>query len=380
MAMDDRLVRLRGELDALDENLLTVVRRRNELAREIAKVKAEAGGSPLFERKRERAVYARAERIAREIGLAPDVARQLIEVVVEASHRSQEWISWEMTRNGVSGEPRRFLFVGGAGRMARRLSVDIASRGHKVDVLEPGDPRDPGSVVAAADVVVIAVPMENATAVARQYAPFVRSDALMCDINSLKEEICAVMEEYCRGEVLGLHPMFGPTVHSLRRQKIVVCPVREGPVGGWLRRELGRVGLEIMESDPDTHDRMMAVVQVLVHFATMALGEALRTSGVTVEESLRFTSPIYRLELAFVGRLFAQSPELYAEIEMTNPYGARVREHFVQAVSDVHRVSGSGDRRRFREMFEETARWFHGFQDEAMLLSDRIIDSMVRNP
>ena len=43
-------------------------------------------------------------------------------------------------------------------------------------------------------------------------------------------------------------------------------------------------------------------------------------SGVGVEDSLRYTSPIYRLELAFVGRLFAQDPDLYGEIIRTNSY------------------------------------------------------------
>ena len=375
MSVDDRLARLRAELDELDKTLLTTARQRNEVVRRIAGVKVDAGGSPLFDRERERAVYTRAERVAREIGLASDVAHQLIEVVVEASHRTQERASRE-----TSEAARRFLIVGGAGRMGKRLSVDIAARGHKIDVMEPGDPRNPATVTAAADVVIIAVPMNSAVNVTREYAPFVRGDALMCEINSLKTEVCNAMETACRGEALGLHPMFGPTVHSLRRQKVVVCPVREGPVGSWFCRELEQIGLELIESDPETHDRMMSVIQVLIHFATIVMGEALRRSGVTVEESLRFTSPIYRLELAFVGRLFAQNPDLYAEIEMTNPHGAQTRQHFLDAVHAVDKVTSSGDRRKFREMFAETARWFQGFQTESMQLSDRIIDLLVRNP
>ncbi len=96
--------------------------------------------------------------------------------------------------------------------------------------------------------------------------------------------------------------------------------------------------------------------------------------------SYLLTSPIYRLELALVGRLFAQDPDLYAEIEMTNPHGAEMREHFLAAVHVLDDVAGRGDREAFRRMFDETAEWFHGFQEEAMELSDRVIDSMVRSP
>jgi chorismate mutase/prephenate dehydrogenase len=372
----DRLAQLRARLDRIDRRMLTAARERNEVVQEIARAKADAGGGPLFDRTRERAVYERAERIAREIDLSPAVARSLLEVMVEASHHTQE----QASREAANGSARPMVIVGGAGRMGRRLGAEFTARGHTVDVIDLDDERDPAAVVAGADVVMIAVPMRDAVDVARRYAPLVRPDALMCDINSLKTEICAVMEQGCRGEVVGLHPMFGPTVHSLRRQKVVVCPGREGPVGRWLRGELVGIGVELIESTPEAHDRMMAVVQVLVHFSTIVMGEALRRCGTSVEESLRFTSPIYRLELAFVGRLFAQDPDLYADIVTTNPHSPDVRKHFGDAVAAVEETIRSGDRDRFRAIFEHTAGWFHGFSDEAMLLSDRIIDFMVRHP
>jgi prephenate dehydrogenase len=188
------------------------------------------------------------------------------------------------------------------------------------------------------------------------------------------------MGEECAGEVVGLHPMFGPTVRSLRRQKVVICPVRQGEQAAWFRQELSAIGLELIDTDPETHDRMMAIVQVLVHFSTMVMGDALRRTGVDIDESLRFTSPVYRLELAFVGRLFAQNPDLYAEIEMSNPHANEVRALFIESASEIEALSRGGDRRAFRERFEEVARWFHGFQDEAMRLSDRVIDAMIRLP
>lgn len=380
MDSERRIEGLREELDTLDRQLLEIVRRRNDVVHRIARHKARAGGTPLFDREREREVYERAEIVAREIGLAPDIARQVIEVVVEASHRVQEWISRDAARLSASESPRKFLIVGGAGRMGRRLSADLAARGHSIDILEPDDTRDPASVIGLADIVLIAVPMERSVTVAGEVAPFVRDDALLCDINSLKSDICRVMGERCKGEVVGLHPMFGPTVRSLRRQKIVICPVREGKLAGWLRSEFAAIGLELIEADAETHDRMMAIVQVLVHFSTMVMGDALRRTGVDIDESLRFTSPVYRLELAFVGRLFAQNPDLYAEIEMSNPHANEIRAKFIESAMEIEKISRSGDRRAFRKRFEEVASWFHGFQDEAMRLSDRVIDAMIRRP
>ena len=122
---------------------------------------------------------------------------------------------------------------------------------------------------------------------------------------------------------------------------------------------------------------MMAVVQVLVHFNTLVTGEALRASGAAIEESLDYTSPIYRLELAFIGRLFAQNPDLYAEILMRNPIGNRMRSHFLAAAKRVDEVVEMGDREAFEQLFVEIGAVFEEFGPEAMRLSDDVIARLV---
>lgn len=377
--MADDLDRLRQELDAVDRRLLTAAAERRQIVESIAAAKASGPErTPLFDRERERAVYERAWTIGESLGLRQEFVRSLMQAVIEDSHTIQATIAREPAA-ATATERRRFLIVGGHGRMGRFLSGELAGRGHAIDVLEVDDGRDRADAVRAADIVVVAVPMAAAVKVVREVAPHVRSDALLCDINSLKESVCKAMDK-CPGEAIGLHPMFGPTVGSLRRQKVVVCPLRPGPHATFLRRELETLGAEIIETDPATHDHMMAVVQVLVHYSTLVMGSALSQSGISVEDSLQFTSPIYRLELAFVGRLFAQDPDLYAEIEMSNPRGAEVRRLFLDSAKTLDDILGKGDRETFRSLFSGINSYFHGFAGEAMKLSDYIIESLVRQP
>ena len=63
----------------------------------------------------------------------------------------------------------------------------------------------------------------------------------------------------------------------------------------------------------------MAIVQVLTHYSTEVLGRTMQRLDVPVMETLRFTSPIYHMELLMTARHFAQSADLYASIEMSNP-------------------------------------------------------------
>lgn len=375
------LAALRAELDVLDRRLLEHASRRMEIVRAIGAAKASNGdGSvrPLFDRTRERDVYARSQAVAEELGLPWSLARRLTEALVEASHEEQAASSAESAK--ASDRQRRFLMIGGEGRMAKRLAADLVPRGHEIISVDRSEGEERAIELAGeADIVMVAVPMQIAASMTARLAPHVREDALLCDINSLKRDVCAAMAD-CRGEAMGLHPMFGPTVRSLRRQKVVVCPVKPGPMSDWLRCELGRVGMELIETTPEAHDRMMAVVQVLVHFSTLVMGEALRRTGVSVEESLTYTSPIYRLELAFTGRLFAQSADLYAEIEMLNPYGPEVRRAFLDAADGLRAITDAGDREAFQQLFKGVSAYFEGFAGEAMELSDQVIEGLVRRP
>jgi chorismate mutase/prephenate dehydrogenase len=338
------------------------------LVGEIGQVKRTLGLA-IFDRTRERLVLDATRRRAEDLGIDGEMAVAVYDAMIAGSHASQRQIVEK------ASEPRRFLIIGGAGQMGRLFARHLTARGHHVVAADFEDALT-SEVVAAADVVMISVPMAVAAEVARKVAPLVRADALLCDINSLKSEVCEAFAQ-CPGEALGTHPMFGPSVGTLQRQKVVVCPVAPGPRSAWFCRELELLGLELMETDPAVHDRMMAVVQVLVHFRTLVMGEALRRTGVSIEESLLYTSPIYRLELAVTGRLFAQDPNLYAEIEMQNPFSQEVRQHFLAAAQAVGEAIDSGDRVRFEEIFSGIRTYFSGFSERAMELSDFVIEALV---
>ncbi|MFT4627397.1 MAG: prephenate dehydrogenase [Myxococcota bacterium] len=86
------------------------------------------------------------------------------------------------------------------------------------------------------------------------------------------------------------------------------------------------------------------------------------------------------MELAFVGRLFTQDPDLYAEIEMGSPVGEAMRAHFLAAAGEVSALIATGDRAGFRPLFEDVSTWFEVFDAEAQGLSHHVIDTLVARP
>jgi chorismate mutase/prephenate dehydrogenase len=230
---------------------------------------------------------------------------------------------------------------------------------------------------ARANVTIIAVPIDVTRAVIEQVGPHVPVDGLLMDITSLKQEPLAHMLRSTRASVLGTHPMFGPGVHTLQGQRVVLCPGRGEAWAAWVEQSLQAAGLVTTRAVAEEHDRAMALVQVLTHFQTQVLGLTLARLGHPLEESLRFTSPAYLIELYVAARHFAQDPALYGPIEMGNPLTGQITDTFRAAAEQLRSILIGGDQAAFEQIFREVNAFFGEFSREATEQGGYLIERLV---
>lgn len=251
---------------------------------------------------------------------------------------------------------RNVAIIGGLGAMGRLLGAVLERHGHAVACLDRDDWALAGELIPPADLVLVAVPIDLTEGVIRSAAAHLRADALLADVTSLKAGPVRAMLAAHAGPVLGLHPMFGPHVSSLMAQRVVACPGREARAGAWLLDTFRAEGATVVEASAEEHDRMMVAVQAIRHFSTFALGAFLAEEGIDVGRSLEFASPIYRLEIDIVSRLFAQSPELYISIMSATHERTEAIERMAATFGRLARALASGDHGAVREAFTRTAR------------------------
>lgn len=364
---------LRAMIDALDHDLLQIMARRMALVAEVAAAKRE-GGLKIRDPRREQDVLADRTRLADELGLPRGEVESLFRLLLRASRDHQAALRAEVPPDE---SPRTVAIVGGHGKIGALLARLFADLGHRVLIADLDTSLRPVDAAAAADVVVISVPIDRTEAVIREVGPHVREDALLMDVTSLKEAPMRAMLESTRASVLGTHPMFGPSVHTLQGQRVVLCRGRGDAWADWVAHTFSARGLVVTETTPQQHDRAMSVVQVLNHFQTQVLGLTLARLGISLEESLRFTSPSYLLELYVVARHFAQSPGLYGPIEMRNPASGDVTAAFAAAARELGEIIAAGDQAAFDAMFAEVRAFFGNFTDEALEQSSYLIDRLV---
>jgi prephenate dehydrogenase len=227
------------------------------------------------------------------------------------------------------------------------------------------------------ELVIVSVPIRDTVRVIGEIAPLLARNQLLCDLTSLKVRPVEAMLK-SKANVIGLHPMFGPSVGSLKSQTIIVCPVRaEEHLVHRLMAIFRKEGARCTTANAEEHDRMMAVVQGLTHYVTLCMAESIRRLGLDIEATRAFTSPVYQIELSLVGRLLSQDPDLYADILQQNPYVPDVLEACRSSAGELAEIVGSKNPELFRAFFIRNSRHLGPWCNEGQKMTDTLIDCMV---
>lgn len=363
---------LREEIDLIDRQLVELLGRRGRTVQEVVKVK-EQQNLPMFHPAREEDLISARRAQAVGAGLDPDYIEDLFRTVLRHSRVGQlETLGRRGVRPGA-----KVLIIGGKGSMGRFFGRWLTLSDHVVRILDREDWPDVESLARDVDLCLLAVPIDVTASVAARIAPLLPANCVLADITSLKRDPLEAMLKAHPGPVVGLHPLFGPTTTTMDKQIVVVTEGRDPEASRWFLDQLVVWGNVLVETSAEEHDQIMGIVQALRHFATFAFGQFLHSRGVPIARTLELSSPIYRLELAMVGRLFAQDPWLYAEIVFATPERLALLKDFIQSLQQNLGLVEAGDKEEFVARFRKIAQWFGPFGEQAIRESSFLVDKLV---
>ncbi len=364
---------VRAMIDALDRELLQLLSRRMSLVSEVAAYKR-LHGLKVRDAVREHSVLADRAQRAESLGLPREEIESIFRVLLRASRDHQSALRTEVPVNQTA---RTVAVIGARGAFGQLLVHLFGDLGHNVLPVDVDTALTPVAAASMAEVVVVCVPIDVTEDVIAEIGPHIREDALLMDVTSIKSAPLASMLAHTRASVVGTHPMFGPSVHTLQGQRVVLCRGRGDAWYDWVAQAFASRGLTVAEASAEQHDTAMSVVQVLTHFQTQVFGLTLARLGIPIAETRPYTSPAYLLELYVAARHFAQSSALYGPIEMRNPRTADVTAAFKAATQDLTGILAQGDQARFDAVFDEVRAYFGDFTGEALEQSRFLIDRIV---
>jgi chorismate mutase / prephenate dehydrogenase len=366
------LDQLREQIDRIDQQLVDLLAQRRRVVEQVTHVKQQHD-LPTFHPAREENLISARRAQATQAGLDPDYVEDLFRTVLRHSRVGQlNTLSRRSVRPGA-----KVLIVGGRGQMGRFFADWFRQSDYDVRVLDRDDWPQVRSLAAGINLCMLAVPIADTPAVAVQIGHHLPPACVLTDVASLKRKPVEAMLKAHAGPVVGLHPLFGPATVTMDKQIVVVSPGRQMDQCQWVLDQLSLWGNVLVETPAAEHDELMGIVQALRHFATFAFGQFLHSRGVPILRTLELSSPIYRLELAMVGRLFAQDPALYAEIVFATPERLTLLKDYIQSMQQNLALVERGDKAEFIARFRQIAEWFGPFSEQAMRESTFLVEKLV---
>ena len=348
---------LRRRLNELDRQFIALAAERKALSGEVARVKR-ATGYPTRDFARERDVIMGARDDAAQLGVSPDLAEELLRLLIRASLATQEQAS--VAAHGT-GSGRRALVIGGGGKMGRWFVQFLTSQGFGVEVADPsGGPAGVPSLPdwrasdLTHDFIVLATPLGATDALLRDLA-LRRPAGVIFDIGSLKSPLraglMALKSHGCR--VTSVHPMFGPDTELLSGRHVIFVDLGSAEALTAARELFAPTMAEQVVTSLDDHDRLIAYVLGLSHALNIAFFTALAESGEAAPRLARISSTTFDAQLEVASRVAEESPELYYEIQSLNDYGAESLEALAKAVERVRTAVLSRNQETFTALMRQ---------------------------
>jgi len=246
--------------------------------------------------------------------------------------------------------------LGGTGGLGARFEQYFKNKFPEIEVLVSGRKTEITNtiIVQRCDLVIFAVPIDKTLEVIKDLIPESRANQIWADFTSIKQQPVEAMLK-SKSQVCGLHPLFGP-LPEIENQTLIYCPARIDPESLGALLQLFQA-FNLMAFSPSEHDYLMGVVQCASHMSDMVMGETLRQSGLDFETIWKVSSPSYRLKLEVMGRMFAQSPDLYADIATQNLSAPHFTHLFKKASDHLESIVAARDRAPLLEIFESTKQY-----------------------
>ena len=274
-------------------------------------------------------------------------------------------------------EIKKIGIIGGTGKMGQYFARFFEERKFEVYISGKNTKLTNIDLAKKVDLLIFSVPIDQTIKIIDSVKNYIQKNTLVFDLTSIKIPIVEIMLKSKAKEVVGGHPMFGPTT-DIFGQVFVLTPGRGKKGLNFLKNIFEKAGANIKILEPKKHDELMTVIQGLTHFTDIVLAKTLSKTNIKIDEFLEYQSPAYRLKLIMIGRILAQSSRLYGNIQIENPLNLQTLKILEKETKKLIEIIKSKNLSSFEKYFDDGAKYFDDFTDIAMQESDLIIKKIFQ--
>ncbi len=273
----------------------------------------------------------------------------------------------------INPNNKNICIIGGYGAMGQMLKQFLLKLEYNITLFGENDwDTEAQNKLKDQDLIIISVPISVTKETISRCCQYIAKRTILTDITSVKTEPLKWMLEFHKGPTLGLHPIFGPTIQNPKDQVIIYCNGREPKAYNWFLKSLTSLQFTLKEMTAKSHDDAMTFIQGIEHFITFCVGGYLKQENADIEALLSMASPVYKMELNIIGRLFNQDPELYANIIASDATRLASIKRFSELVQkEADNLQSPQAKSQFVDTFNTIKHWMGDFTEKAYQESDK---------
>jgi chorismate mutase/prephenate dehydrogenase len=350
------LQELRTALTAIDRQIVELIADRQRVVDDIGKAK-QGAGKATRDYEREKDVLDMAREHADSLGVDPNLAEEILTMLIRASltHQERSRVAAE-----AAGDGRRALIIGGAGKMGGWFVDYFSSQGFLTVIADtgvtpgPGRCRDWRQAGIDYDVIVVAAPMAASGNILADLAEL-KPTGLIFDIGSLKSPLksglAALRDAGCK--VASLHPMYGPDTELLSGRHMIFVDAGCPEATAAAKALFSATMVEQLDMSLDDHDRLIAYVLGLSHALNIAFFTALAESGEAAPRLAKLSSTTFDAQLLVSGAVARDNPRMYFEIQHLNDFGIDPLDALCESAARIREVVASGNEAAFIDLMQK---------------------------
>lgn len=347
------LEQIRKDISDVDLQILTLMKKRLELAKMVGENKVTTGDA-VRNIPSENRVIDRYRGFALENGMNPVYAEAVCKTLM------QESIEIQAALPRKSDVTRHIAIIGGCGKMGRWMADLFRSAGHRVDVVDPSSGN--GLTVDDckwADTIIISIPISRTGNILEKIDSIAKEDALIFDIASLKSPFISTLRDMgSRRKVCSIHPMFGPSAISLYDRNLLICDCGSADAVEQAKLLFNNHGANIRTMPVEDHDKYMSYVLGLSHAVNIAFFTVLQRSGIDFEDMKSVASTTYNKLMESNMSVALEDPYLYYEIQHMNANRESMLKEFNKSVNDVVEAALADEPTAFKSLMDKGREYF----------------------
>ena len=335
--MINLIEKTRKSIDEIDEEILRLLSKRKNLAKEVGKLK-ESFGLPVFDKKREEEILNKISKKAGELGLNINSVLDIFGAIFQNSRSEQQRqmpkIDCNIGKIGLIGFGRFGKLI------VNHLSDDFEfyvydKQGKKKEIGKNNANPSALGEACKQEVIILAVPISEIENTLKNIKNLLKKNSIVIDVCSVKEYPAKLMKNMLphNVQILATHPMFGPDTasDSLEGRKIVMCRIRiQDQTYLQIKRSLESKRLNVIETTPEKHDKEIAKSLVLTHL----IGRALMGMGAS---ALEIDTKGYRDLIRILDTVKNDSWQLFEDMNKFNKYSAEARKNLIESLKNVEK-------------------------------------------